>query len=369
MTNIQVQKDSATVKRAIEEAEISILRLSKTAVLNLYTKTRFYKEVDEIISRALADIPKDAHDRFIKTMRLYAAKSLKRERDVMLLHAGFVFTVMSGVENKVRGARQYEKVYQDALGNDYLNSRGFKAALRNAPTIYNITSPTAVPLNVYHREYMKNVRDLTEELIRADAKEDYTTNVSLRNVAEAQIRLEHQEKMISDLRANGTKLAYIVPHANCSKRCEKYQVGGSYHSSGLYSLDGTSGTTAEGVKYIPLEEATNNPDDRYTTAAGVTYQNGCLTGFNCRHILRPYEPNVKVAPIPAGEIKKRREIEEKQRSMERRIRELRRAHIVENNPKEARKIKANIKNSYEEYRAFCRDNHVTAYIERTRLFE
>ena len=92
-------------------------------------------------------------------------------------------------------------------------------------------------------------RENTEALVKADAKEDYSTNVNLRNIAEMQIRYEHQQDMIQSLRDNGTRLVYIVPHANASERCEKYQVGGSLHPSGLYSLDGTTGTTAEGVDY------------------------------------------------------------------------------------------------------------------------
>ncbi|MBQ2324750.1 MAG: hypothetical protein II377_00730 [Clostridia bacterium] len=218
---------------------------------------------------------------------------------------------------------------------------------------------------------MKKVEELTKELVTRGAKEDYTTNVSLRNIAEMTVRYEHQVNMIDEKRQSGVKLVYILPHANCSKRCEKYQVGGSLHPSGLYSLDGSVGVTKEGVKYRPLEFATDNPIDRYTTKAGITYQNGCLTGFNCRHTLGDYKPGAKPITIPEKVIAKRREIEQKQREYERQIREYKKASIAlkDIDAKKAKKMRKLAIETNAKYKAFSRKHNVAYFPDRTKLLE
>ena len=185
------------------------------------------------------------------------------------------------------------------------------------------------------------------------------------------IRYEHQLDMIDEKRRSGKKLVYILAHANASERCQKYQVGGTKHSSGLYSLDGTSGTTEDGIKYVPLEFATNNPEDQYTTKAGITYQNGCLTGFNCRHKLGDYIPGVKPKAIPGDVIKRRRALEEKQRDYERQIRKYKKAAAVmkDTNPKQAKIFKDAAHTKFEKYKEFSMKNNIAFYTERTKLFE
>ena len=216
---------------------------------------------------------------------------------------------------------------------------------------------------------MQRVEKLTKELSESSAKEDYTTNVSLRNIAEMTVRYEHQLDMINEKRESGRKLVYILAHANCSKRCQKYQVGGTKHPSGLYSLDGTSGVTEGGIKYVPLEFATHNPEDLYTTKAGVTYQNGCLTGFNCRHILGDYIPGVKPETIPTDVIERRRSIEQKQREYERDIRKYRKSSVVlqDINPRLASKYSEIAREKEKEYRSFSRQNGVAFYPERLKV--
>ena len=177
--------------------------------------------------------------------------------------------------------------------------------------------------------------------------------------------------MIEELRANGQKLVYIEAHANCSKRCEKYQVGGSMHPSGLYSLDGTSGVTADGVKFLPLEFATNNPIDLYTTRAGKTYQNGCITGFNCRHKLIPYVPQQPPTIIPEKAIRERRAIELRQREMEREIRYQKRLALQTKGiyPAKAAKARAEAVRLNNEYIAFCKKHKVAFYPDRTKVLK
>ena len=211
---------------------------------------------------------------------------------------------------------------------------------------------------------MRRVMRGLREIVMMNPKPDYQTNVNLRNVAEMEIRLQHQHEMINELKAQGTRLVWIEPHANCSRRCEKYQ-------GKLYSLDGTSGEV-DGEKFLPLSHATDNPADFYTTKNGITYHNGCITGFNCRHRLVPYQKGNKPATIPANIIRRQRALEEQQRQMERDIRRAREVTQLLSGIDAGKAYKAALRRQVElreKYEAFSRKNNVPFYRERLRVME
>ena len=364
---IATEKTPEAVK-LIESAEIEILEYTRKAVLGFYSKDRFKRDIDDIINR-LAERLKNPtlRDKARKGLQTYALRCYAKEKRILTLHVSFYAVLLKGKRENKPEVAETLKIFKESLDKEYRSSKGFLTLLeRRLPdTVY----PTSLPLDIYHKEYMNKVKDVYNQLIKDNAKERYETNVSLRNIAEMTVRYEHQTDMIAQKRAEGKKLVYILAHANCSERCAKYQVGGTKHSSGLYSLDGTEGVTPEGVKYKPLEFATDNPDDRYTTKAGITYQNGCLTGFNCRHKLGDYKPGVKPLPIPTEYIEKRRAIEERQRAFEREIRQYKRAAIVSDNPKQRAAFKKAAENKTEQYRAFSRKNEAAYFKERESVFE
>ncbi len=222
----------------------------------------------------------------------------------------------------------------------------------------------ATPLTKQYDKVMRRVMRGLREITMMNPKPDYETNVNLRNVAEMEVRLQHQHEMIKDLREQGTRLVWIEPHANCSRRCEKYQ-------GKLYSLDGTSGEI-DGEQYLPLTEATDNPADFYTTKSGVTYHNGCITGFNCRHRLIPYQKGNKPATIPANVIRRQRFLEAEQREMERDIRRAREITKLLGGIGAGKAYTAALRRQVElreKYEAFSRKHRVPFYRERLRVME
>ena len=310
--------------------------------------------------------------RMVDPLRKYALRTLERETRLLRLQASFYTAVETALQNKlnVPDALKYKRVIAREYSSELIKSNGFarmSSLMKHSYAGYN----EAVPLNTLYREYTEQVNLVLDELIAVNAKEDYYTNVNLRNIAEMTIRYDDQLDMIEGLREKGEKLVYIEAHVNCSKRCEKYQVGGSMHPSGLYSLDGTTGKTAEGVPYKPLEFATNNPIDLYTTRAGKQYQNGCITGFNCRHRLVPYVPHKPPTIIPEKAIKERRAIETAQREMEREIRYQKRLAIQTKGvyPAKSAKARAEAIKLNEEYIAFCKRHKVAYYPDRTKVLK
>jgi hypothetical protein len=352
----------------IEDAETEILEYTKRAAYGLHSQDRFKREVDDIINRALEKLKNESlREKTREGLRLYAQRCYRKHRNIMFEQAAFFALLVRARADKIRGAEKELKRFKEEIPTEYRQSKGFSKSLETI--LPDTTYRRGIPLGTYHKEYVKTVSSIFADLVQAGAKESYETNVSLRNIAEMTVRYDHQLEMIADKKKNGKKLVYIIPHANCSKRCEKYQVGGSLHPSGLYSLDGTEGVTAEGIKYKPLEFATDNPKDRYTTRSGKVYQNGCITGFNCRHKLADYIPGVKPQAIPKNVIERQRAIEEKQREYERDIRAYKKGAVSTTNKDEAKRLRKKAKDLNEEYRRFSVKNKVAWYPDRVRIFE
>lgn len=332
----------------IEDAETEILRLSRDAVLNVWTKERYMREVEKVIVEAKKKsvIP----DKIEKPLKDYATKTIAKQKEILSYQAVFFASLILIGEPT--------EAVETRLG-EIRKSEGF-TRLVNRELTYPTDNvwKTGMPRQEYMHEYMKAVGDMYRELVSENAQEDYETNVSLRNVAEMTVRYEYQTDMIEQMRSK-TRLAWIEPHANCSKRCEKYQ-------GHLYSLDGTEGDI-DGIHYKPLEYATDNPADRYTTKKGVTYQNGCITGFNCRHKLIPYANKNKPAEIHADVVKKYREINDKQRDYERRIRYAKKQAIAQKGTPNGKRYRALAKTLNEEYKRFSAKNDVAYYPDRTKI--
>ena len=215
-----------------------------------------------------------------------------------------------------------------------------------------------VPLNMFAKDYMKFVKERIDRLSKFEAKEDYTSRVNLRNIAEMQIRQEAHEKEIEDLKARGVNLVWIVPHANCSERCEPWQ-------GKLYSLDGTYGKI-DGYDYQPLENAT---DLYQTTKSGKVYKNGCISGFNCRHTLQPYVKGNKPIEIPAEVIERQRAIDQKQRYLERGVREWKERALLNKgiDKKAYKQARTKAEQWNERYIEFSKKNKVAFYPSRTEV--
>ncbi len=217
-----------------------------------------------------------------------------------------------------------------------------------------------LPLDEFHKMYMERVQNALDGLARESALDpnDFTGRNSLRNLAEMQVRYERHQEEIEDFKAKGTRLVVCSVHADCSDRCAPWQ-------GGVYSLDGTSGTTEDGRKYQPLENAT---DVYYTTKAGRTYKNGLL-GFNCRHKLLEYHPNMAIPTVSKEEQQRGYEVTKRQRSMERAVVEAREKALSQKgvNVKEHKRWKAEAEHRFNIYKTFCKEHGRAYYPDRVKI--
>lgn len=215
------------------------------------------------------------------------------------------------------------------------------------------------------RHYWKDVRATVDKLAGERALDESDAaygerRQSMRATAEIMVREQKHAEEIASL-IQRTKLVIISTHADCSDRCAPYQ-------GRVYSLDGTSGVTTDGRKYVPLEEATNNPRDRYVTKAGRVYQNG-LYGFGCRHYAIEYADGLKPPTVNEQQRKKEVAIDQRQRKYEREIIRAKEQAIankgIDND--EYRKWNKRARELMKEYAAYSHDHGRPYYRSRVQL--
>lgn len=212
---------------------------------------------------------------------------------------------------------------------------------------YNRATPNGKNVVKYEKEIQERINNIAG----MSAKTNYASRYSIRASAEIAVRYEHNKKQIYSLKDKGVRLAWIDSHANCSERCKKWQ-------GRLYSLTGEFGEI-DGVKYVPLEEATEVIDE-------YGYRNGCLSGFNCRHKLIPYKKGFRPQEIPESVMKHQRELESKQRYMERNVRQYETRALLNKgiSQKLYKHYKELARKWTKEYENFSRKNKIPFYPSR-----
>lgn len=327
----------------IEDLQTDLKVLIMRAVKERWTFSRLNQEVNKTISAA----EKNAESADIKSMirnsmPIFASKVYYKAVELFSIRAvpAFLYAVKREQTKKQSVPPSVTKRIKPEVvefGNKY----------------YNRATPNARYVKEYQREVARRMNEIADSV----AKTDYSERTSIRASAERQIRWEWQERQIEEFENNGVDLVYIDTHSNCSERCQPWQ-------GKLYSISGKTGEK-DGVKYQPLSNAT---DHYYTTKAGKTWLNGCLTGFGCRHKLIPYKKGFKPIPIPDKVIQRERQIDQTQRAMERGIRKAESRALIYKTDKTMtdayRFYKAKAQTLTEEYIKYSKKNNVAYYPSR-----
>lgn len=341
----------------IEDTTAELKRLLNQAVFGGMLEAEFVKKADKLILDSTEEMKDDtlkANARSI--LRRFARREFKRLRVALTGNrAGFSFAAL-GLVKKIYNS-------ESAAGKE----TAYKALQRIEPSLDGVQVTFApgragawrweVPLRTFAEEYMDAVNRAAGMLAKDSPKD--IDGLPLRLKSEMYVRYQWQQENMDKLRESGVKLVWISSHENCSERCEPWQ-------GRLYSMDGTSGVR-DGVKYVPIEEAT---DRYYTTKAGTTYKNGCLSGFNCRHYTIPYrEDGVRPVKLTDERVEKARAIEQEQRRLERRVYHLRESYYAfkGNNEQRALSYYRKADAAKKEYVRFCRENGVAWYPSRIRV--
>lgn len=256
------------------------------------------------------------------------------------------------IENEELRERARISLYRFAEDEMRKAARNFKYS---TAFVVLVLSAMNMKSELLQKDMDKHFATLKKDDINKTCRNLATSNArvggtSLYGNAELTYRFEKQQEMLGELRAK-TNLVIASSHADCSLRCSPWQ-------GRVYSLDGTSGTTNDGRKYVPLETATN--------ATFNGRKNGLL-GYNCRHTLTAYADGRKEVFVTKAEQNKEREITAIQRAYERQIREAKENALVFRglDDEKAREYGKKARVITEQYKQFCDKNSRVVY--RSRL--
>lgn len=331
--------------QAIEDAQTEIRIAVKDGWLAGKSKRVIGSDIDRIIRRAQSDISN-------ATLREAAARSLytfaNRQYDAYAAQFGSPAYLLALI------ALASEKPYTAAF------DRASERIRIYAPATFE-TDAKGVPLQKYAKDYFDdNVAPVLDRMASENAldPDDVTGRNSLRNRAEMEVRYARHIEQIAELRAQGVKLVTSSVHADCSDRCYPWQ-------GRVYSLNGTAGTTEDGKQYVPIETAT---DVYYTTKAGKTYKNG-LFGFNCRHYIVTYTPGMVIPHVSKETQKRERDINTRQRELERRVRQERAEALMYKDIDRAKYLAARRRAiaANKEYMQFSHEHDRAYYPSRVKL--
>lgn len=354
----------------MEEAETKIRQVAKDEYFKQTPKAAIDRKIAAIIAAAEKQIK-------IPSLALASRRSLlefyNSQYQTLRRSFGWQFGVLTALlllQGKTLSGRDIRPTKaQKTQAVQTLESVGFappggEGAYSGEPwdeSDYDASRQLGSPLQKFSQDYMRdNVKPALDRLARLQAKDpdDRTGRNTLRNKAEMEVRYQAHLDEIASFKDRGVKLVIASTHADCSERCKPWQ--------GLvYSLDGTSGTTDDGRRYQPLENAT---DVYYTTKAGKTYKNGLL-GFNCRHFLIEYKSGYRFPNPDPEQERKQYAITVEQRRLEREVRKWRTVAVENKNVDRERYLEArrNAISANQEYIAFSKRHNRAYYPSRTKL--
>ena len=183
---------------------------------------------------------------------------------------------------------------------------------------------------------------------------------SMRNMAEIKSRYDLITDDLSRLKERGVEFVVATSHANASERCSWWQ-GKIF----IIDLDLTNRPMGQ-YKGQPTMTIKGYKDGKPYYSLLEACENGFLS-FNCQHRLVAYFKGVKPKQYSFVEVEKKREITQKQRYLENKIRHAKAEEVLAVTPEDREKAIAKSKRLQEEYNSFCASNHVTNYEWRTRI--
>lgn len=321
----------------LTETETKIKILIKEFIFSQISFIKLKLEIKDLIDQTISDLESIDLKRVARpTLERFSEELLRKAVIQIGVPQAFILLVLSALNN----GKKFENVVKKYI------------------TIGKIPQDR-LPYNIkekYGKQYFNKVKTVLNNLVNEEAK--YSNHISLRNVAEMTVRYEEATKNVNNLIQKGINLVRTTVHANCSKRCEKWQ-------GGYYTLDNTY-QIVDGHKFIPLSLAT---DQFYTTKQGKTYKNGHIFGFNCRHKVIPYFKGQKLPKYSAKLVEKERNIDNKMRWYERAVRHWREKAILFKNidNKEYLKARNNAIAINKEYQRFATANKRAFFITRTQI--
>lgn len=330
-TNLTNSVYQSKVLPIIQKAETEIKKLVNYYSLFLKPRSELLAKINGIIQAVNNRLPFSLYDReaYIRGLQYSSMRMVQDYYDkaIARFNAIALALVLLGFKKKVQTPLKLSKMietdsYTRKFIEDNKSEINIWAMQKGYPNVLEYPKELKTRLNGLAK---------TEVVARSDGKKPIT----VWQKAELDIRYENQLNMMDKLKQEGKDLVWISSHPDCSKRCECWQ-------GSLVSLTKHASNPQKSVKNYKYKKSSflvGKVDginvysllDIQDVETGYGYKNNIITGFNCRHKLKPYTKG-SVAPqeFSKEEIRQQREINQTLRAMERKIRYLKQQAILYN---------------------------------------
>lgn len=315
------------------KCELEIKGTIRDYILQNKLQIEMIQKINDSIARYQSRLPKSLpnHAIFVRSMQQSAMWwVIEFKRKVDTINASLLFMGIVSKDKKVLMFNEQASVVDN-----------LKKAIsyQGTPNVVN-----------YQKQLANAVNELATSPIR-DAYEPGKRRVNLFAKAELELRNKHQHEMVETLKQEGKTLRRFTTHQSASARCEPWQ--GKLVDLLLPPINQSmeTGTNYKGEKIYSYQGIVGKVDK-------YGYKNNIIVGWNCRHAMIDPDYKDNIEEYSKEEIDKGREINAKQRDLERRIREARKCQYMSLTKQEATKYSQKAKDLTREYEAYSTENNV-----------
>ncbi len=356
----------------IEEASLAIKNILNNAVLTMESKSILRSKCIQIINNTEQKLNElNADKEFIEDtirgmkssfIRWYQQILISLEKASKVDKSGVVTNTLKslkGVEFK-KGSNGY---VIDIANGQLANER---IKITNLRDLMTISDEGSAARYVDYVGKIKNTMIGIQDELASNSLSLYDSKgrqKSIRNMAEIKVRYDLINEDLQRIKSKGSKYVIASAHANASERCSWWQ-GKIF----LIDIDIATRKMGQYPGKQPHQTILGHIDGKPYYSLKEACENGFLS-YNCQHRVIPYYKGVYVPSYNIIEVKKRRDISQKQRYLENRIRQEKSKQILAVSPEERRKAQEKSKQLQDIYAQFCDDNEVPRYDWRTRVTE
>lgn len=343
----------------IEEANTKLHSLLKLSVINEINKLVVKTEVQNLIGKTEQDLkskkaPQDLIAKTIKSIKLRFVEWFQRIAIILSKHTANPLI---------------DKTYQALTGKKLKGSNSLLININDTDIggINEVSDFVTTQTHAAGQAYMDDYTNIVKKAMKEIASKNLVMRdkngrkLSVRNLAEMTARYQDTQDKLQELKNKNISFVVASSHANASKRCQIWQ-------GKVFLLDVEPNTqfkqeVIEGYEPTPLGKIDNI--NYYSLADAMRH--GFL-GYNCRHRLIKYTKGMELfREYPVNQIERERNIESKQRNLERQIRRAKQNASMAITKEERQKWTEVSKYYQDKYHDFCHSNGVVEVPWRTRI--
>lgn len=313
------------------KTELEIKGLIRDYVTLNKSEFELVGKINKIIETYKEELPKELpnHDVFVLALIQSSSKWLMDfKRRIDGINAGLIFLV-----------KKDKKVVVMSEQNSIVENLKRAIPFQGTPNVDN---------------YQRELANAVSELATSPFSDNYEPNKRRASVfarAELELRHQHQMMKIQQLQADGKVLRRFTTHASASERCEHWQGKLIDLNAEPVNQKMETGELYKGEKIYSFKGITN-AIDKYG------YKNNIIVGWNCRHDMIDPDYKDNITEYTKEEIEKWREVNARQRELERRIREMRKEEYLSLTKAKSERSREKARLLTKEYENYSKSNNV-----------